>query len=208
MSTVPITLPEFTSNFKVMIGEVAIPHIDETGTYPAAIGFHVTCLANNRVNFFEDHVTDSNFVNTSPTIDVINFSWSNVKTLVNDWASYVITQPSLIGYTYIPTVQFSGSNINLTTFNANYTVKVSRFEVYPADDPNCWCVGYNIQHNTNHKYMYIDTQVLVNTFAISQDENNILNQSWEQVKENIGNWAQHTMEYSDLINTEFVPISI
>lgn len=205
---IPITLPEFTSNFKVIIGEIGIPHIDETGTYPAAIGFHVTCLTNNRVNFFEDHVTDSNFVNTSSVNDVVNFSWSNLTPYVNTWASYVVTQPSLIGTTFIPTTEFANDSIALSIFTSNYTVTISRFEVYPADDPECWCIGYNVEHNTNHKAMYIDTQVTVDTFAVTQAEEDLLNQAWEQVKENIGRWAEYNIGYSELLNTVYTPTII
>lgn len=203
-------LQDFNDNFKIDIRNIAVPHIDESGTYPACVGFNIVCLSNNRVNYFEDHITDSNFVASATDSNLISYSWSNLKQSVLDWADIAITQSNLIGFVYTPSnLQFHNSNeLDLDVYNSNYTTTIGRFEVYPRLDPNSWCVGFNINHNSNSKNMYIDTRVEIETFAVTSAENEILEYAWSNTNTVIGTWALQNLNKSSLLNTQYVPETI
>lgn len=205
-----ITIDEFNANFKVVIGQILIPHVHDSGvTYPASIGFHVTCLSNSRSMYFEFHVTDSDVVDNSTNQELIDYVWANIKEKVSTWSSHVISEPSLINQIYTPTSEFPiESDIDVENFNSNFTVRVARLEVYPSDHPECWCVGLNIKHNLNTQSMYIDTQVPVHNFVEVHDEYDIIDNAWNLMKERITLWAKQYMNISELVNTQYVPNDI
>ena len=93
-----ITLEEFNTKFKVQIKNIAIPHVDSTGSQLASIGFNVICIANSRVQYFEYHINDQNIVSTYTPSELIDYAWSNLQSSVNTWALTALTLPSLIGY--------------------------------------------------------------------------------------------------------------
>lgn len=200
-----ISLQDFNLNFKVQIRNIAVPHVDETGIVPGSIGFNVICLLNSRVQYFEYHILDQNIVNTYTSQQLVDYAWNQLKTDVNTWATSAMSESNLIGYVYVPTSDFNTSTITLATFNQNYTMKIVRFEVYPANDPSSWCVGYNISNNLNDSTLYISTNVMVATFEISQTEIQIMDAAWNQIKDTIAIWASEKLMYSSLINTDYVP---
>jgi hypothetical protein len=172
---------------------------------PASVGFNVICLLNSRVQYFEYHFTDQNLVTGSTSQQLVDYAWSQLKTDVNAWATVAFSESNLIGYIYVPTSDFNTSNITLTTFNQNYTTKIVRFEVFPANDPSSWCVGFNISNNLNNGTLYVSTNVLVATFTVSQTELQIMDSAWNQMKDTIGIWAAEKLMYSSLINTDYTP---
>ena len=202
-----ISLEDFNANFKVQIRNIAVPHVDETGIIPASVGFNVICLNNGRVQFFESHISDQNIVNTYTSQQLVDYAWSQVKSQVNTWATTAISDSNLIGYVYTPITDFNLSfpNMNLATFNQNYTMKIARFEVYPANDPYSWCIGFSITNNLNNSNLYISTNVAVETFSVTYAELELMNSAWNQIKDTIGTWASEKLMYSSLVNTEYTP---
>lgn len=200
----------FNSNFLVQIRDVSVPHIDDEGSYPASVGFNVICLPNNRVMYFEDHVTDSNFVSGATHSQIVTYSWGNLKASISNWAGNALNMPSLVGSSFVPSVGSNGEfssnvSINLGTYNSNYTTTIARFEVYPPLHPEVWCIGFTCTNNSNNLSRYFDTQYSVTTFAVNEQEDALMNVAWSQLKETIGDWASTTIHYSAMINSQFTP---
>lgn len=202
-----IPIEDFNQNFLIHIRSIAKPHIDETGVIPADVGINIVCIPNNRVQFFEHHIMDQNIVDTSTDQQLIDLSWTALKSDIQTWATSAISQGNLIGHVYTPTSAFSNTygNLNLTSYNTNYTTQIVRFEVNPPNEPKSWCVGFNVTNNNNNEKMYIDTLVSVETFAVTSAEQDIMDDAWNNVKDNIGDWASYKMGVSSLLNTTYVP---
>lgn len=92
--------------------------------------------------------------------------------------------------------------IDLTAFTTNFDTKVSRYELYPADEPTCYVVGFSITHKTNNKSMYQDTQVPLTDVSGKTDEE-ITDMGWLVLKESFKTWAASVV--NKLPNTNFVP---
>lgn len=201
-----ISLEDFNANFTTSIRNIEKDHKDETGTYSYSVGFNVLCTPNNRTMYFEAHLDSNQAPPGTPESVVTNMAWLNLLPDVKTWASSVLTANSLLGSVYIPTIDFTNtSNINLSTFNSNFTTNVSRFEVYPKIAPSSWCVGYNVFKNTNsNDTMYYDTSVNVPTFAIQKSESEIMDIAWSNLKESVGHWAGLKLNTSQLLNTEVI----
>jgi len=90
--------------------------------------------------------------------------------------------------------------MDISQFNQCFDVTIVRFELYPAEEPSSWCVGYSIKNKNNHYSMYVDTTV---PKELSNDD--ALHQSWENVKENIKNWAHSVHCKSSLLNSKYCP---
>jgi len=206
-----ISLSNFNEHFTTHIRGFEQNHTDETGTYRYGVGFNVICTDNNRVMYFESHLT-SNMLPVSYTDnDVVNIGWSNVLPTVKSWASTVISSSNILGCSYVPSVASNSNldfksidNYDYATYSSNYDTKVNRMEVYPANNPSCWCVGFSAMCKSNASInMSTDTQVVVNTFEIFKAEQEILDLGWSNLKENIGSWAKQKSSESQFLNTSF-----
>ena len=51
--------------------------------------------------------------------------------------------------------------------------------------------------------MYIDTNIMVDTFALVRAEEEILRHAWTNVKEQIGGWAKSKYTIPQLVNTVY-----
>jgi hypothetical protein len=80
------------------------------------------------------------------------------------------------------------SSISIEDFRDNFTVTVSRYELYPTDEPTCYCVGFVTKHNTKSSSNYIDTQVPLDD-ASGKSEDEIVQLGWAKVKDGIMSWA-------------------
>lgn len=83
--------------------------------------------------------------------------------------------------------------LSLGEFKNNFTVIVSRYEVYPKDEPNCYCVGLIINENNGKGERYIDTQVPFSQ-TIDKTENEIVKLGFDNMQNEILDWA--TMIYN------------
>lgn len=204
-----ISLEDFNDNFMIYIRALEEEHQDETGSYDYGVAFNVVCNNNNRVMYFEAHVTSNMLPPSYTNSNIIDVGWSNVLPDVKTWASDVIYSSNILGQTYIPSIATNSnldfsttSNYNFGTFNSNYTIKVSRMEPYPSNQPSCWSVAFiATQSNNPNVYMSKDTQVKITTFAIYQAEQEILNNAWSNVKESFGQWAENIYHQSLFINS-------
>lgn len=199
-----ISYQDFVNNFTIKIKSIRIPHIDETGNYPASVGLLVICKKNTRIGYFEYHFTDTEYVSNATQSTLVNYAWSQLKTNIQTWATDVISLAEFYNYPYVPTVEFSNTypNLNLSSYNQNFTTFIQRFEPVPSNDPVGWCVGFNSKNNNNDDHFYVDTVVNISSFNIPQLENSIINDAWLQIKDVIATWAS---EHLSIVDNSFVP---
>jgi hypothetical protein len=203
-----ITLEEFNNNFLTQIRSIETNHTDETGVYDYGVGFNVVCKLNNRVMYFEDHLSASILPVNHTEQDVVNAAWSNQTPRIKTWAEGAMTLQPLLGSTFTPSGDdFSFSNtFDLATYNSSFTTNVARFEVYPPTDPKSWVVGFQVVKTSNpEQSQYFDTGVFVTTFANTYAENEILSMGWSNLKDSIGTWAHEKNHIPALVNTVIVP---
>lgn len=211
-----LSFDDFQTNFLVQVRGVERSHHDETGVYSYAAAFNVVCTTNNRVMYFEKHISPDDLTALQnpgqPTEqELIDFAWDALKADVKTWATTVVSSSNLVGASFapspLPALGFSStSNFTLDTFTSNFDLSLARFEVYPPLQPSSWCVGFNAQRKGDASVsMYIDTNVMVQTFANLRAEQEIMDDAWSNVKETIGTWAQQKYTTSQLLNTAFTP---
>lgn len=206
-----IAIEDFNTYFVTHVRNIEREHTDETGSYPYAVGFNVICTNNNRVMYFENHM-NSNMVPASPSDQqLVDAAWSNLIPTVKTWATAVVNSSNILGTTFRPSASNSNndftttSNFNLGTFTSNFDLRLTRFEVYPPAKPSSWCVGFNVSSGSNAAvHMYIDTNVIVTTFANTLAETEIMELAWSNVKETVGKWAETKYVQPILINTVFM----
>ncbi len=206
-----ISLETFNESFMTHIRGFENGHTDETGTYDFGVGFNVICKNNNRVMYFESHLSSNVLPSNYTNNDIVDAAWSNVLPNVKTWATDVVNSSNILGVDFVPSVATNSnldftttSNFDYATFSNNFDIKVQRMNPYPENNPSCWCVGFNTykksDHNTN---FFIDTQVVVNTFAIYRAEQEILDLGWSNLKEPIGQWANSVYSLNPVLNTSY-----
>jgi hypothetical protein len=115
--------------------------------------------------------------------------------------------PPIIPTTPVIPVITTIDDLTVDNFNALFTVNIVRYEQYPADEPNCYVVGYTIKHNNNGKNMYVDTQVSF-TDASGLSDDLILNLAWDKVLPCIKTWAFSVVNKNPIINSNYVPTNL
>ena len=81
-------------------------------------------------------------------------------------------------------------------------IKIARYELYPADEPNCYCVGFSV--STNGRSMYCDTQVPLSG-ATGMTDTQIAEAAYEKVKTNIDSWVAMAQSKAPLLGSTFQP---
>jgi hypothetical protein len=195
-----MNLENFNNNFTVKI-----VHFDDT-TSNVVVKFKVRCVFNNRVSL---HIAtaDTTQLSEGYTIsDVASLSWNNIKTTVNQWASYNISKNKLSDLTITST----SNVIDLSTFNSNFNVKSSFFDALPDTNPTDWSLHYVVTRNNNSNLSYgfeclvpLTQQNCNNTLCAD-----IAAEGWELVKESACNWAYQNLPVETVVDTIFVPVSI
>lgn len=206
-----ISLEDFNANFMTHIRGFEDGHTDETGTYDYGVGFNIVCTNNNRVEYFEAHVTSNMLPPSYTDSNIIDVAWSNVLPDVKTWATDVINSSNILGQSYVPSVA-SNSNLDFSTtsnftyadFSSNFNLTVNRMETYPKNNPSCWCVGFQAtKSNDTFTSFNMDTQVTVTTFAIFKAEQEILDLGWSNLKEKYGQWAERIYNRNNFLNISY-----
>lgn len=208
-----ISFSDFSNNFVTQIRGFEVGHTDETGTYDYGVGFNVVCTNNNRVMYFESHLSSNDLPPSFNDSNVVYVAWSNLLPNVKTWATSVLGSSNILGYDFTPSVatdsnlDFSTTNnFSYATFSNHFVLKVNRMETYPAKDPWCWCVGFTSYPISNNNLTFtLDTTVSVNTFAIFRAEQEILDMGWSNLKERYGLWAQNIYNENAFTNTLYSP---
>jgi hypothetical protein len=100
------------------------------------------------------------------------------------------------------------SNVETTTVQTGTQpqpkIIVSRYELYPKDEPTCYCVGFTVSCPTGQKTMYRDTQVTLEE-ANNESESTIVSMAYTALKSDIDAWIETEMSKPCILGTEFVP---
>lgn len=99
------------------------------------------------------------------------------------------------------------SVISIEDFSSNFSVTVSRYDLYTTYEPTCYCVGFTIKSNSNLASTYIDIQVpLQNTNNKSEEE--IVQLGWSMVCDNILSWATSVFNKPSIIGSLINPLNL
>jgi hypothetical protein len=91
----------------------------------------------------------------------------------------------------------------MTEVNENEpSIKVARFELYPAEEPTVYCVGFAETYRSRVKYA--DTQISLEDAAGKSDEE-IVNVAWTALESQFVAWRDQLANRSPLIGSLFVP---
>jgi len=195
-----MNLQDFNNDFTVKV----VYFNDVTSN--VAVHFRVQCLVNNRVSIHTSVADTTQLSEGYNDADVLTLAWNNIKTTVNTWASdNIIENPlSVISITSVSNV------IGLSTFNANFTVKVIRFELIPNINPTHWCIQYSISRSNSQNI----SAVFEGLVSLTEEYCNntlcadIASAGWEFVKDKACDWALNNMPIDSVVDTIFTPASI
>lgn len=198
----PITLQDFNDNFTVRIVDYK-----DMGNGHIEIMFEVKCRVNNRVSIFIADVDTSTLTEGYTAEDVTSTAWTNIKESINAWSSMCVQRPALTSYTAQSVSD--DSQITLQDFNDNFTVLITRYELYPSVNPTSWCVAFNIiKKDKPTQNMYID-----GTIPLTQHCNNVgctlgVTKVWDNVKTQVCTWAAAEMMKASIIDTIYSPVEV
>ena len=155
----------------------------------------------------------SSNVETS-NIETSNIETSNVETS-NIETSNVETsnvETSNVETSNIETSNVETSNIETSNVETSTTqigtlhpkIIVSRYELYPRDEPTCYCVGFTVSCPKGQKTMYRDTQVTLEE-ANNMSESNIVTTAYTAIKSDIDTWIETEMSKPCILGSEFIP---
>lgn len=97
------------------------------------------------------------------------------------------------------------SVIDVATFNSNFTVVVARYELYPAEMPTSYCVGFTVSANAApSNTVYQDTRVTL-ADAEGKTSEQITALAWEAVKNSIYSWSTGVYNRPPVLGSVFVP---
>lgn len=93
--------------------------------------------------------------------------------------------------------------MNLQAFTANFTTNVVRYESYPAEEPHCYVVGFDITYISNGKNMY--TECMIPFSRNLHDYSGVVKEAWNDVHNNVRLWADQTMLTNPILNITVIP---
>lgn len=188
-------LTTFQTNFTVSVVNILSNAVNDT----IQIGFKVTCSVNNRVGIFIENVVLSNLSQGYTMQDVIDTAWDAQKQNIHDWA--FVNLPHDVLSEYIP--ETTTTDISLTDFNNNFNVRVSRYELYPSEQPQFWCVGLVVSHKVKGVSTYRDCSLPTNQHCNNVLCTSVVTAAWDIMQSSICAWAKEILSQDDLINTSY-----
>ena len=88
----------------------------------------------------------------------------------------------------------------------NIQLTVVRYEVYPADEPTAWCVGFSIRHTRTGKLAYRDCLLPFDQIAQSSAEDVVLDTAWHAVRTSTEQWYNSVKDTPVVIGSVFSPV--
>ena len=192
-----ISLQDFLQNFSVRVVE----YKTELNSI-ITVHYEVRCIINNRLSIHIASV-DVSELEEYTSADVLDLAWDEVKTNVTNWATTNISNPPLINFT----PQTSTGSISLTDLNNNFSISISRWELYPKDRPSSWCIGFLMTKNGADKKKYLDcsipfTNLCNNTLCLD-----IITAAWDVIKPSFCAWAAEVL-LDDVVNSIYTPANL
>ena len=106
-----------------------------------------------------------------------------------------------------PIVTPSDPIVTPSDTNSKYfIIKITRYELYPIDEPYCYVVGFIITCIINKKNKYFEIQVPLKDIKSTDTEIEITNYAWNNLSEDILPWCEKVKsQTSSIIFSDFVP---
>lgn len=158
-----------------------------------------------------DPIDDANIVPEEEIIDEtedanVVTDESNVvteETITED--ANVITEESITEDANVITEESNVITEETTTTTPSPVITIVRYELYPKDDPTCYCVGFSIACPRSGRSMYRDTQVPLET-ANTMTETEVAQEAYTHVKESFDQWMCDVASKPSLLGSQFVPV--
>jgi hypothetical protein len=196
-----MNLGDFNTDFTV-----TVVHFDDT-TSNVSVNFRVKCNINDRVSIHTTVVDTTELSSGYTDYDVVAEAWENIKTTVNQWASFNILNEPLSELTITST----SNAIDVSTFNTHFTVKVIRFELLPTTDPNYWSIYYSVTSKVKQDIstFFEGLVPLTQEFCNNTLCSNIVTEGWELIKNDACHWASANIPTGSVVlDTIYTPTSI
>ena len=194
-----MNLQQFNDNFSVTVVQ-----FDNT-TSNALVNFKVQCLVNSRVSIHTATVDTTLLSEGFNDLDVVAAGWENIKTTVNTWATFNLSENSLS----VISIASTSNLIDVSTFNSNFTVKVIRFELIPNINPTDWCIQLSVGRNDKNLSANFEGLIpLDQAYCNNTLCSDIALTGWELVKEKACEWAFNNMPTVGVVDKTYVPVSI
>lgn len=195
MSQEAIQFSTFLENFIVRVVEYS-----PQGNNIVSVHFEVRCNYNGRLSIHVASVDTTN-LGEHTTNDVLNIAWDIVKSTVSAWATTNVVNAPLTNY--IPSNTTDA--ISLVNFNNNFDIRIARWELYPAEKPQHWCIGFEVRKKLGHQSTIIDCNIPIALYCNNTLCLEIMDAAWAMMKSSICYWASVVFASSDVINSIYVP---
>jgi hypothetical protein len=194
-----MNISDFNTNFTVTIKQ-----FDDT-TSNVAVNYQVVCLPNSRKSL-HTAVVDTTLLSEGYTDnDVVLAGWNSIKSTVNTWALYNITEVPLTTLAITST----SNVISLSAFNTNFTVNVVHFNLIPAINPTHWVIQLSVLRNgTSIGNVFEGYVPLTESYCNNTLCSDIAQAAWELVKNPACDWALANMPTDSVVDTVYTPASI
>jgi hypothetical protein len=155
--------------------------------------------------------TTANVVTSNTETTTANVVTSNTETTTANVVTsntQTTTANVVTSNTQTTTARTSAANVvtsNTTETTRPYTLKISRYELYPKDEPTAYVVGFIV--TCNNQSMYRDVQVPLEEAEACECELDITNTAFLKLKDSIEAWATTAAAKSPLIGREFQPFN-
>jgi len=96
---------------------------------------------------------------------------------------------------------------NVATETATVTgpvITIVRYELYPREEPTCYCVGFSATCPRSGRSMYRDTQVPLDT-ANTMTETEVAQEAYTAVKDSFDSWMCDIASKPSILGSQFVP---
>ena len=142
----------------------------------------------------------SNVETSNVEIETSNVETSNLET-IETTSNVETSNVETIETSNVETLETS--NVETTTTLPSHEIRVVRFEIYPKDEPTCYCVGFSVTCNNRH--IYRDTQVPLDQAAECGCETEIAQKAYDTLKESLATWIQQAAQKPSILGQTFVP---
>jgi hypothetical protein len=193
-----IQFSTFLENFTVRVVEY-----EPQGESIVTVHFEVRSNYNGRLSIHLASVDTSN-LGEHTTNDVLNIAWDIVKPTVSAWATTNVVNEPLTSYVPSDTTDA----INITDFNDNFDVRVARWELYPTEKPQHWCIGFEARKKSGTQNIIKDCNISITSFCNNTLCLDIMNAAWAVMKPSICSWASQVLASFDVINSIYVPTTL
>ncbi len=194
-----MNIADFNTDFTVTIVQF------DDATSNVGVNFRVVCLPNGRKSI-HTAVVDTTLLSEGYTDnDVVLAAWNSVKSTVNTWASFNITEDPLTTLT----ITSVSSAISLSAFNTNFTVRVAQFNLISTVNPTHWAIQLLVTRNgTNIGNVFEGLVPLTEDYCNNTLCSDVADAAWELVKDAACYWAFNNLPTDSLVDTVYTPVSI